>query len=170
VTPCRRASGRRSALDVAGEAPAGNSAAMIVCALHQRQQVISPSWRRPMATGCSFGRAVAGLSRKCVVLDLDIPSGGGRDDAWRVCRVGQGSATVRPSRLFSAFCRCSARAESFWRCSKNDPTVAEPHSAGHTEMILKRAEIAASLQLGRKPQTSNMPTAQNIVVDSLFRR
>jgi FkbH-like protein len=136
-------------LDVASEAARQGILPLMIDLVHwhHAKQLISPllaptygDWVARLAA------AVGGLSRKCVVLDLDNTLWGGvvGDDGLEGLRLGQGSAE---GEVFSAFQRylsmLAARGIILAVCSKNDPAVAEAAFSGHPEMILRRAEIAA---------------------------
>ncbi|MDB5932487.1 MAG: methoxymalonyl-ACP biosynthesis protein [Polaromonas sp.] len=113
---------------------------------HQAKQLVSPTgaplygdWLARIAA------AVAGLSRKCLVLDLDNTLWGGviGDDGIEGIQLGQGSPT---GEAYLAFQRHAAllgqRGIILAVCSKNDAAVAEAGFA-HPEMALRRADIAA---------------------------
>ena len=113
---------------------------------HQAKQLISPTFA-PLY-GDLLARviaAIAGLSRKCLVLDLDNTLWGGvvGDDGIHGIRLGQGDPT---GEAFLAFQRYAAmvaqRGIILAVCSKNDIAVAE---AGfeHPEMAIRRADVAA---------------------------
>lgn len=113
---------------------------------HQAKQLV-----QPMAApiyGEVLARlvaSIAGLARKCLVLDLDNTLWGGviGDDGLDGLRLGQGDPA---GEAFVAFQRYIAllgqRGVILAVCSKNDSAVAEA-GFGHLGMILKRADIAA---------------------------
>jgi FkbH-like protein len=113
---------------------------------HQAKQLVSPTLA-PLY-GDQLARVAAagvGLSRKCLVLDLDNTLWGGviGDDGINGIQLGQGSPT---GEAFLAFQRYAAllakRGIILAVCSKNDASVAEAAFA-HPEMGLKRSDIAA---------------------------
>lgn len=113
---------------------------------HQAKQLVGPE-RAPLY-GDQLARilaAAAGLSRKCLVLDLDNTLWGGvvGDDGVHGIQLGQGTPS---GEAFLAFQRQVAmlarRGVILAVCSKNDPAVAEA-AFGHPEMGLARADIAA---------------------------
>jgi len=113
---------------------------------HQAKQLVSPNLA-PLY-GDHLARIAAasiGLSRKCLVLDLDNTLWGGvvGDDGLEGIQLGQGSPG---GEAFLAFQRYAAllsrRGIILAVCSKNDPAVAEA-AFGHTEMALQRSDIAA---------------------------
>lgn len=113
---------------------------------HQAKQLVSPNLA-PLY-GDQLARIAAasiGLSRKCLVLDLDNTLWGGvvGDDGIDGIHLGQGSPS---GEAFLAFQRHAAllarRGIILAVCSKNDPSVAEA-AFEHPEMALKRSEIAA---------------------------
>ena len=114
---------------------------------HQAKQLVSPLLA-PLY-GDLLARVVAaasGLSRKCLVLDLDNTLWGGvvGDDGMDGLHLGQGSPE---GEAFLAFQRHAARLARrgviLAVCSKNDLAVAEAAFTDHPEMALKRADIAA---------------------------
>lgn len=113
---------------------------------HQAKQLVGPECS-PLY-GDHLARILAacvGLSRKCLVLDLDNTLWGGviGDDGLDGIALGQGSPT---GEAFLAFQRYAAllaqRGIILAVCSKNDVDVAEA-AFGHPEMALKRGDIAA---------------------------
>ena len=113
---------------------------------HQAKQLISPTLA-PLY-GEHFARiaaATAGLSRKCLVLDLDNTLWGGviGDDGIDGIQLGQGSPS---GEAFLAFQRYAAqlarRGVILAVCSKNDLHIAEAAFA-HPEMALERSDVAA---------------------------
>jgi FkbH-like protein len=89
--------------------------------------------------------AVAGRSRKCLVLDLDNTLWGGviGDDGTEGIKLGQGSAD---GEAFVAFQRYAARLAErgiiLAICSKNDDAVARAAFETHPEMVLRIDDIA----------------------------
>ncbi len=113
---------------------------------HQAKQLVSPNLA-PLY-GDHLARIAAasiGLSRKCLVLDLDNTLWGGvvGDDGVDGIHLGQGSPS---GEAFLAFQRYAAllacRGVILAVCSKNDLSVAEA-AFNHSEMALKRSDIAA---------------------------
>jgi FkbH-like protein len=114
---------------------------------HQAKQLVSPALA-PLY-GDLLARVLAaatGLSRKCLVLDLDNTLWGGvvGDDGIEGIQLGQGSPT---GEAFLAFQRHVARLASrgviLAVCSKNDAAIAAAAFADHPEMALKQSDIAA---------------------------
>ncbi|MEO5659192.1 MAG: HAD-IIIC family phosphatase [Polaromonas sp.] len=113
---------------------------------HQAKQLVSPTFA-PLYGDllARVAAAIAGLSRKCLVLDLDNTLWGGviGDDGIDGIRLGQGDPT---GEAFLAFQRYAAqlaqRGIILAVCSKNDVAIAEAGFA-HPEMALKRSDIAA---------------------------
>jgi FkbH-like protein len=113
---------------------------------HQAKQLVShalaPFYGDLVAR---IAAAAAGLSRKCLVLDLDNTLWGGviGDDGIDGLKLGQGNPT---GEAFLAFQRYAAmlgkRGIILAVCSKNDLAVAEAAFTGHPEMALRRADIA----------------------------
>lgn len=113
---------------------------------HHAKQEISPV-AGPLY-GDLIGRIIAaqqGLSKKCLVLDLDNTLWGGviGDDGLEGIVLGNGSAT---GEAFSAFQLYAAdiakRGVILAVCSKNDEDKALAPFTEHPEMILKREDIA----------------------------
>lgn len=113
---------------------------------HQAKQLVSPTLA-PLY-GDHLARVLAaalGLSRKCLVLDLDNTLWGGvaGDDGVDGIQLGQGSAS---GEAFLAFQRYAAqlarRGVILAVCSKNDLDVAEAAFA-HREMAIARGAVAA---------------------------
>jgi FkbH-like protein len=114
---------------------------------HQAKQAIGP-FVAPFY-GDLVARVIAaccGLSRKCLVLDLDNTLWGGvvGDDGIDGLVLGQGSAV---GEAYSAFQRFTAslaeRGIVLAVCSKNDEQIVEAVFAQHPEMHLKRDSVAA---------------------------
>jgi len=113
---------------------------------HHAKQLIHPVFA-PLY-GDLVSRVVAaamGLSRKCLVLDLDNTLWGGviGDDGLEGIRLGQGGPE---GEAFSAFQRYVAqlgrRGVILAVCSKNTAEIAQSAFAQHPDMVLKRDEIA----------------------------
>lgn len=87
-----------------------------------------------------------GLSRKCLVLDLDNTLWGGvlGDDGVENLILGQGSAAGEAHLSLQRYARqLKDRGVILAVCSKNDPAAAEAAFSSHPEMLLRRADIAA---------------------------
>jgi len=113
---------------------------------HQAKQLVSPNLA-PLY-GDQLARIAAaslGLSRKCLVLDLDNTLWGGviGDDGVDGIHLGQGSPSGEAFLAFQRYAALLARRGVILAvCSKNDPSVAEA-AFEHPEMALKRSDIAA---------------------------
>lgn len=113
---------------------------------HQAKQLVSPTLA-PLYGDllARIAAAVAGLSRKCLVLDLDNTLWGGvvGDDGVDGIRLGQGDPTGEAFLAFQRYAQMLARRGIILAvCSKNDAAVAEA-GFSHPEMALRRADIAA---------------------------
>jgi len=114
---------------------------------HQAKQEISPI-QAPL-----FGDLVArqlaairGLSKKCLVLDLDNTIWGGviGDDGLEGIALGQGDPLGEAFAAFQGYAkRLSERGVILAVASKNDPEIAKGAFEQHPEMILKLDDIAA---------------------------
>ncbi len=90
--------------------------------------------------------AQRGLSRKCLVLDLDNTLWGGvlGDDGVDNLVLGPGSAAGEAHLALQRYARqLKDRGIILAVCSKNDTARAEEAFSSHPEMLLKRADIAA---------------------------
>lgn len=90
--------------------------------------------------------AQRGLSKKCLVLDLDNTLWGGivGDDGLEGIVLGEGSAAGEAHRALQCYARqLGERGIILAVCSKNDPAIAEAVFRDHPEMILKRSDFAA---------------------------
>lgn len=90
--------------------------------------------------------AQRGLSKKCLVLDLDNTLWGGviGDDGVEGIVLGEGSAVGEAHLALQRYAKqLSERGVILAVCSKNDPAIAEGAFRGHPEMLLKRSDIAA---------------------------
>lgn len=114
---------------------------------HQAKQLLSPLLA-PLY-GDLLARVVAaalGLSRKCLVLDLDNTLWGGvvGDDGIEGLQLGQGSPTGEAFLAFQRYVSLLARRGVVLAvCSKNHLEVAEAAFTNHPEMALRRTDIAA---------------------------
>ena len=108
---------------------------------------IAPS--AAMAFGELVARVLAaqrGLSRKCLVLDLDNTLWGGviGDDGIEGIVLGEGSAAGEAHLALQRYAKLlGQRGVILAVCSKNDPRIAESVFHEHPEMLLKRSDIAA---------------------------
>ncbi|WP_407290747.1 HAD-IIIC family phosphatase [Stutzerimonas zhaodongensis] len=113
---------------------------------HQAKQLVSPNLA-PLY-GDQLARIAAasvGLSRKCMVLDLDNTLWGGvvGDDGVDGIQLGQGSPSGEAFLAFQRYAALLARRGVILAvCSKNDLSVAEA-AFNHPDMALKRSDIAA---------------------------
>ena len=92
--------------------------------------------------------AQRGLSKKCLVLDLDNTLWGGviGDDGLDGIVLGQGSAVGEAHLALQHYARqLKERGIILAVCSKNDAPVAEAVFRDHPEMLLRRSDIAAFL-------------------------
>jgi FkbH-like protein len=113
----------------------------------QAKMEISP--RAAPLYGELVARVIAaqrGLSRKCLVLDLDNTLWGGviGDDGLDGIVLGEGSAAGEAYLAVQRYARALRdRGVILAVCSKNDPATAESVFQRHPEMLLKRTDIAA---------------------------
>ena len=114
---------------------------------HQAKQLVSPHFAPQY--GDWVARIIAaslGLSRKCLVLDLDNTLWGGvvGDDGVDGIRLGQGDALGEAFLDFQRYIAAlGKRGIVLAVCSKNDAAVAEAAFSDHPEMALRRADIAS---------------------------
>jgi FkbH-like protein len=90
--------------------------------------------------------AQRGLSKKCLVLDLDNTLWGGTvgDDGLEGIVLGPGSARGEAHLSLQRYAKqLIERGVILAVCSKNDPVTAESVFREHPEMVLKRSDIAA---------------------------
>lgn len=135
-------------MDLAWEAARGNYGDGLAEPVrwHQAKQLVSPNLA-PLY-GDQLARIAAasiGLSRKCLVLDLDNTLWGGvvGDDGVDGIHLGQGSPSGEAFLAFQRYAAQLARRGIILAvCSKNDLSVAEA-AFNHPEMALKRSDIAA---------------------------
>ncbi|SDS24067.1 D-glyceryl-ACP synthase [Halopseudomonas xinjiangensis] len=113
---------------------------------HQAKQLVSPNLAPLYADHLArVIAASAGLSRKCLVLDLDNTLWGGvvGDDGVNGIQIGQGNPTGEAYLAFQHYVALLARRGIILAvCSKNDLAVAEA-AFEHPEMVIKRSDIAA---------------------------
>ncbi len=140
--------------------------------LHAKQEI------RPEAAayyGELLARIIAaqrGLSRKCLVLDLDNTLWGGvvGDDGIDGIVLGEGSAQGEAHLALQRYARqLKDRGILLAVCSKNDPAIAEAAFRDHPEMLLRRADIAAFVANWRDKAANLQEIAAqlNIGIDSL---
>jgi FkbH-like protein len=116
--------------------------------------------------------AQRGLSKKCLVLDLDNTLWGGviGDDGLDGIALGEGSAVGEAHLALQRYAKqLKERGVILAVCSKNDPKIAEAVFHDHPEMVLRRADIAAFLA-NWQDKTENLKAIAarlNIGVDSL---
>jgi FkbH-like protein len=106
----------------------------------------------PQATplyGDMVARIVAaqrGLSKRCLVLDLDNTLWGGviGDDGLEGIVLGEGNAVGEAHLALQRYAlQLKARGVILAVCSKNDPAIAEAVLRDHPEMLLRRGDFAA---------------------------
>jgi FkbH-like protein len=115
--------------------------------------------------------AQRGLSKKCLVLDLDNTLWGGTigDDGIDGIVLGEGSAAGEAFLAMQRYAgQLRQRGIILAVCSKNDPQIAEQAFSNHPEMHLKRSDIAAFVaNWNPKPDNLALIAAQlNIGLDS----
>jgi FkbH-like protein len=116
--------------------------------------------------------AQRGLSRKCIVFDLDNTLWGGvvGDDGVEGLILGEGSAAGEAHLGLQRYAkRLKERGIILAVCSKNDPAMAEAAFSDHPEMLLRRSDISAFVANWRdKAENLKAISAQlNIGLDSL---
>jgi FkbH-like protein len=87
-----------------------------------------------------------GLSKKCLVLDLDNTLWGGviGDDGVEGIVLGEGSAAGEGHLALQRYAlQLKSRGIILAICSKNDPAIAEAVFRDHPEMLLKRSDFSA---------------------------
>lgn len=140
---------------------------------HQAKQLVS--LRSAPLYGDLLARvaaAVVGLSRKCLVLDLDNTVWGGviGDDGLGGIVLGQGSAAGEAYAGFQRYCGLlGARGVILAVCSKNDEANAFEAFDKHPEMVLRRDQIAAFVANWRDKAANlrDIAAVLNIGLDSL---
>jgi FkbH-like protein len=116
-----------------------------------------PAYARSVA---SLVGALAGKSRKCLVLDLDNTLWGGvvGDDGIGGIRLGQGEAEGEAYQAFQAYVQSLARRGVVLAvCSKNDEKLAREVFEQHDEMLLKLGDIACFIA-NWENKTANLRT------------
>jgi FkbH-like protein len=125
--------------------------------------------------GDMVARVVAaqlGLSKKCLVLDLDNTLWGGviGDDGLEGLVLGQGSAVGEAHLALQRYAKqLKERGIILAVCSKNDPATAEGVFSEHPEMLLKRSDISV-FAANWNDKTENLKaiaTRLNIGLDGL---
>src|ERR1700730_331083 len=116
--------------------------------------------------------AQRGLSKKCLVLDLDNTLWGGviGDDGLEGIVLGEGSAAGEAHLALQRYAKqLKERGVILAVCSKNDAGIAETAFRDHPEMLLRRTDIAAFLA-NWDDKTENLKAIANrlnIGLDSL---
>jgi FkbH-like protein len=116
--------------------------------------------------------AARGMSRKCLVLDLDNTLWGGvvGDDGLNGIVLGEGSAVGEAHLSLQHYARqLKDRGVILAVCSKNETSVAEAVFREHPEMLLRRSDIAAFVA-NWNDKAENLKTIAkqlNIGIDSL---
>ena len=116
--------------------------------------------------------AQRGLSKKCLVLDLDNTLWGGvvGDDGLEGIVVGEGSAAGEAHLALQRYAKqLKERGVILAICSKNEATIVEAVFDNHPEMVLRRSDIAA-FQVNWDDKARNLKAIAarlNIGIDSL---
>ena len=116
--------------------------------------------------------AQRGMSKKCLVLDLDntLWSGVIGDDGLEGIVLGEGSAAGEAHLALQRYAlQLKARGVILAVCSKNDTTIAESVFRDHPEMLLRRGDFAAFVA-NWEDKAANLKTIAarlNIGLDSL---
>jgi FkbH-like protein len=116
--------------------------------------------------------AQRGLSKKCLVLDLDNTLWGGviGDDGLDGIVLGEGSAAGEAHLALQHYAKqLKERGIILAVCSKNDAKIAEAAFQDHPEMVLRRSDIAA-FQANWDDKAENLKAIAarlNIGIDSL---
>jgi len=116
--------------------------------------------------------AQRGLSKKCLVLDLDNTLWGGviGDDGLEGIVIGEGSAAGEAHLALQRYAKqLKERGVILAVCSKNDAKTAEAAFHEHPEMLLRRSDIAAFLANwdDKAENLKAIATRLNIGIDSL---
>src|SRR5271166_1277325 len=116
--------------------------------------------------------AQRGLSKKCLVLDLDNTLWGGviGDDGLDGIVLGEGSAAGEAHLALQHYAKqLKERGVILAVCSKNDAGIAEAVFHDHPEMLLRRSDIAAFLAKwdDKTENLKTIATRLNIGIDSL---
>lgn len=116
--------------------------------------------------------AQRGLSKKCLVLDLDNTLWGGviGDDGIGGILLGEGSAVGEAHLALQRYAKqLKERGVILAVCSKNEPAIAEEVFHNHPEMLLRRSDISAFFA-NWDDKAENLKTIAgrlNISIDSL---
>jgi FkbH-like protein len=116
--------------------------------------------------------AQRGLSKKCLVLDLDNTLWGGvvGDDGLDGIVLGEGSPTGEAHTALQRYAlQLKGRGIVLAVCSKNEAGIAEEAFAKHPEMVLRRGDIACFIA-NWKPKATNLEeiaATLNLGLDSL---
>jgi FkbH-like protein len=116
--------------------------------------------------------AQRGLSKKCLVLDLDNTLWGGviGDDGLEGIVLGEGTAAGESHLALQRYAKqLKERGVILAVCSKNDLATAEAAFREHPEMLLRRSDIAAFLANwdDKAENLKTIATRLNIGIDSL---
>jgi FkbH-like protein len=116
--------------------------------------------------------AQRGLSKKCLVFDLDNTLWGGviGDDGIEGLVLGEGSAVGEAHLALQRYAKqFKERGVILAICSKNDPVIAEAAFNDHPEMLLKRSDISAFVANwnDKAKNLKDIATRLNIGLDSL---
>jgi FkbH-like protein len=116
--------------------------------------------------------AARGLSKKCLVLDLDNTLWGGviGDDGLEGIKLGEGSGVGEAHLAVQRYARMlKERGVILAVCSKNDPAIAARPFDEHPEMVLRRSDIAAFVANWNDKAENLKRVAEtlNIGIDSL---
>jgi len=119
-----------------------------------------------------FVAAQRGLSKKCLVLDLDNTLWGGviGDDGTKGILLGEGTARGEAHLALQHYARdLKERGIVLAVCSKNDPDIASRAVEEHPEMILRLKDFACfAANWQPKPENLRMIAAKlNLGIDSL---
>jgi FkbH-like protein len=119
-----------------------------------------------------FVAAQRGLSKKCLVLDLDNTLWGGiiGDDGTQGIILGEGTARGEAHLALQRYAKdLTERGVVLAVCSKNDPDIASRAVDEHPEMILRRKDFACfAANWQPKPENLRMIAAKlNLGIDSL---
>lgn len=131
------------------------------------------------AYGEMIARIIAaerGLSKKCLVLDLDNTLWGGvvGDDGLEGIVLGEGSGAGEAHLALQRYAiQLRERGVILAVCSKNDPAIAEAAFRDHPEMLLRRSDFAAfvanwddkAINLERVAAQLNIGTDSLVFVD-----
>ena len=119
-----------------------------------------------------FVAAQRGMSKKCLVLDLDNTLWGGviGDDGIQGIILGEGTARGEAHLALQRYAKdLTERGIVLAVCSKNDPDIASRAVDEHPEMILRRKDFACfAANWQPKPENLRMIAAKlNLGIDSL---